>query len=452
MKLTFIGAVKTVTGSKTLVDIGGRKILVDCGLFQGLKELRLRNWSPLPVSPNDIDAVVLTHGQTDHSGESPVLIKKGFKGTVYATEATRDLCDILLPDSGFIQEREAESANKHGYSKHHPAFPLYTRSEAKASLKHFRIVPFDEAHDLGAGLKLTFKNAGHILGASQARLEHKGRSILFSGDLGRYDDPICVSPAPGGAADYLVVESTYGDRLHAADNPEEMLAEIIKRTAARGGTVLIPAFAVGRAQTITYHLNRLMKAGRIPHLPIFLDSPMMIDAGDLFRRHQSLHRLSEKETDQTCNIARHVRDVEESKELNSNHMPKVLISASGMATGGRVLHHIKHLAPNFNNTIVFTGFQAAGTRGNAMINGAAEVKIHGRQVPIRAEVANLEMLSAHADADGIMTWLKTFEHPPKKTFINHGESQAAIVLRRRIEKELGWSCLMPDYLDEVKLQ
>lgn len=451
MRLTFIGAVGTVTGSKTLVDIDGRRILVDCGLFQGLKELRLRNWSSLPIPPSDIDAVILTHAHIDHSGYLPVLVKKGFKGPVYATEATQDLCAILLPDSGFLQERDAELANRHGYSKHHPAFPLYTRSEAKASLKRFRIVPFDEAHDLGAGLKLTFKNAGHILGAAQVRLEHEGRSILFSGDLGRDNDPIYVAPAEGGAADYLVVEATYGDRLHAADDPEEKLAEIIKRTAARGGTVLIPAFAVGRAQTIMYHLSRLMEAGRIPRLPIFLDSPMTIDAGDLFKRHHPLHRLSEQETYQTCRIAKHVRSVEESKELNANHMPKVVISASGMATGGRVLHHLKHLAPNFNNAIVFAGFQAAGTRGHAIINGAAEVKIHGLQVPIRAETANLEMLSAHADADGIMAWLRTFRRPPRETFVNHGEPKAAAALCRRIGKELGWTCRTPGYLDIVKL-
>lgn len=452
MKLSFVGGVGTVTGSKTLVETGGRRFFVDCGLFQGLKEDRLRNWEPLPVAPGLVDAVLLTHAHIDHSGYIPVLVKQGFKGPVYATEATRDLCEILLPDSGFLQERDAEFANRHPFSKHKPAMPLYTLADAKACLTRFREVPFERVFDLGGGATALFREAGHILGASQVRLEHAGVSALFSGDLGRQDDPICKGAAPGGHVDYLVLESTYGDRLHETDDPQEVLADMVSRTAARGGTVLIPAFAVGRAQTILYHLRILKKEGRIPNLPVFLDSPMAVNASELFARHHDLHRLTEHEARETCGVATYVRDVEESKALDSNPMPKVLISASGMATGGRVLHHLKNLAPNPANTILFAGFQAAGTRGEALVNGAREVKIHGALVPVRAQVANMEMLSAHADADGIMAWLETFERPPGSVFINHGEPEASEALRRRIEGELGWSCSVPARGETVDLR
>ncbi len=453
MKLTFYGAANTVTGSKTLLETTNQRVMVDCGLYQGLKELRLRNWSPLPVRASAIDAVVLTHAHIDHSGYVPLLVKNGFSGPVYATEATRDLCQVLLPDSGFLHERDADYANRHNFSKHKPALPLYTEADAENSLKQFKATHFNRDFDLAGGLTLNFRPAGHILGAAQVRLEHKenGTSILFSGDLGRAGDPLSVDPAPGGKVDYLVVESTYGGRHHGKEDPETTLADIINRTVKRGGTVLIPSFAVGRAQLLMYYLMRLKESGRIPDLPVFLDSPMAIDASEIFRRHHRLHRLNENDVQRTCNVATYTRGVDESKALGINPVPKVIISASGMATGGRVLHHLKNLCPDGRNTIVFVGYQAPGTRGEKMLAGAREVKVHGRQVKVRAQVQNLDMLSAHADEDEIMAWLGTFTAAPRLTLINHGEPEATASLRQRIESELGWPCRVPEYCDTVEL-
>ncbi|MGE5540514.1 MAG: MBL fold metallo-hydrolase RNA specificity domain-containing protein [Gemmatimonas sp.] len=449
MQITFLGGVGTVTGSKYLVEAGGRRILVDCGLFQGLKQLRLRNWEPLPVDPATVDAVVLTHAHLDHSGYLPLLVRNGFKGHVLCTAATADLCAILLPDAGHLEERDAESANRHGYSKHHPALPLFTEADARAVLPRLSPLTWDTAHDLGGGLTLTFRYAGHILGAAMALLSWRGSSVLFSGDVGRPHDPIMRAPASIGAVDYLVVESTYGDRTHNGDDPEARLADVIIRTSKRGGTVVIPAFAVGRAQAILYHLFQLRKTKRIPDLPIFLDSPMAIDAGDIFHKHRRDHRLSEAECHAVCGVARATRSVEESKAIDRNPVPSIVISASGMATGGRVLHHLKVFAPDDRNAIVFTGFQAAGTRGAAMLAGASELKIHGAYVPVRAEVVNLGMLSAHADANEIMAWLRTASAAPRMTFVTHGEPTAADTLRHRIEEELGWATRVPDYRDMV---
>ncbi len=451
MKLTFYGAANTVTGSKALLETADKRVMVDCGLYQGLKELRQRNWAQLPVKASSIDLVVLTHAHIDHSGYVPLLVKNGFSGPVFTTEATRDLCQILLPDSGFLHEKDADYANRHGFSKHSPALPLYTKDDADRSLKQFRTVEFEKDFALGGGLTLNFRPAGHILGAAYARLEHNGTTIVFSGDLGRENDPINVNPASVGCTDYLVVESTYGDRRHSKDDPEEIIAETIIRTAKRGGTVLIPSFAVGRAQLIMYYLMRLKDKKRIPDLPIFLDSPMAINASEIFRHHHNLHRLNKRDVQRTCGIATYTRSPEESKALNTNLVPKVIISASGMATGGRVLHHLKNLCPDVRNTILFVGYQAPGTRGEKMLGGAREVKIHGRQIQVRAEVKNLDMLSAHADEDGIMGWLGSFDAAPKMTFINHGEPEAAASLRQRIESELGWSCRVPEYCDTVVL-
>jgi metallo-beta-lactamase family protein len=451
MRITFLGGVGTVTGSKYLVEAAGSRVLVDCGLFQGYKQLRLRNWEPPPVDPATIGAVVLTHAHVDHSGYLPVLIRNGFKGPVICTHATRDLCAILLPDSGFLFERDAEYANRHGFSKHHPALPLYTQAEAEQALTAFSTRPFEGELDPGNGFTLRFLRAGHILGAAMVRLEHGKTSLLFSGDLGRPGSPTMPDPAIVTRADYLVVESTYGNRKHEATDPEDALADIVTRTAARGGTVLIPAFAVGRTQTLLYHLHRLKSGERIPDLPVFIDSPMAIDAGDIFRAHPHDHRLSPAECLAMCRVAREVRDAEESKALDRPGMPKIIVSASGMATGGRVLHHLKAFAPDPRNTILFTGFQAGGTRGADMIAGAHAVKIHGGYVPVRAEVKCLDMLSAHADADEIMGWLKNFEAPPKMNFVTHGEPAAADALRHRIEEELGWRCRVPDYKDSAEL-
>jgi metallo-beta-lactamase family protein len=447
----FLGAAGTVTGSKYLLESGDGRVLVDCGLFQGYKQLRLRNWALFPVDPATIDTVVLTHAHLDHSGYIPVLIRNGFGGRVLCTEPTRDLCSILLPDSGFLLEKDAEFANRHGFSKHRPALPLYTRREAEDSLARFVPAPFGKSFDVAKGVSGFFRHAGHILGAATLEISAAGRRIVFSGDLGRYNSATMPDPEPVPEADVLVVESTYGDRRHPQDDSEDALAGIITKTAARGGTVLIPAFAVGRTQTVLYHLARLKAAHRIPDIPVFLDSPMAVNASRIFCGHLGDHKLTAEMCQEACSVAEHVNSVEASKALNVNPMSKVIVSASGMATGGRVLHHLKVYAPDHRNTILFTGFQAGGTRGAAMVHGADSVKIHGSYIPVRAEVSNLDALSAHADAEEILTWLRGFRKPPRMTFITHGEPQASDALRIRIEEELGWACRVPEHLETVAL-
>ena len=451
VKISFLGGVGTVTGSKYLLESDGARILVDCGLFQGFKQLRLRNWAPPPVDVKRLDAIVLTHAHLDHSGYLPLLIKKGFKGPVYCTSGTRDLCSILLPDSGHLQEQDAEFANRHGFSRHRPALPLYTKEDAEAALSAFAPVPFHEERQIADGLSVQFLPAGHILGAAVVKVACSGRTVVFSGDLGRPGTATMVDPAVVREADYLLIESTYGNRLHDRRDPEDALAEAITRTAGRGGTVLVPSFAVGRAQSLLFHLQRLKSQGRIPDLPVFLDSPMAINASEIFCDHLGEHRLTADECRKACAVARYTRSAEESKALDRDAMPKVIISASGMATGGRVLHHLKLLAPDPKNTILFAGFQAGGTRGAAMTGGAERVKIHGSYVPLHAEVANLSMFSAHADSDEIMAWLGNFARPPRRTFVVHGEPSASDSLRHRIEEELGWSAHVPEYREEVEL-
>ncbi len=450
-RLSFLGGVGTVTGSKYLLEFDGTRILIDCGLFQGFKQLRLRNWRLFPADPRRVAAVVLTHAHLDHSGYLPLLVRKGFSGPIVCTEPTRDLCAILLPDSGYLQEKDAEYANRHGFSKHHPALPLYTKEDAEACLERFAPVPFQEERKFAKGLSAQFLPAGHILGAAIVEVTCGGRTIVFSGDLGRPGSATMVDPTPVRYADYLVVESTYGNRRHERLDTEEVLAKVINRTAARGGTVLVPAFAVGRAQSLLFHLQRLKAVKRIPDVPVFLDSPMAINASEVFCDHLGEHRLTAEQCRKACSVARYVREPEDSKSLDRDPMPKIIISASGMATGGRVLHHLKHFAPDRRNTILFAGFQAGGTRGAAITRGAERVKIHGQYVPVRAEVANLQMLSAHADADEIMAWLGDLREPPRMTFITHGEPEAADALRHRIEEELGWPCTVPDYRDETEL-
>ncbi len=443
-RLSFLGAAGTVTGSRYLVETDRARILVDCGLFQGLKTLRLRNWAPFPVDPAGIDAVVLTHAHIDHSGYLPRLVREGFSGPVYATPSTVDLCGLLLPDSGFLQEKDAERANRHGYTRHAPALPLYTQAQAERALDRLVAVPVDTDREIAGGIGLRFHRAGHILGAAGITLAAGGRRLVFSGDLGRPDDPVLYPPEPVRHADYLVVESTYGDRRHDDADPETALAAAVNDTAARGGTVLVPAFAVGRAQALLLHIHRLKRAGRIPDLPVFLDSPMAIDASGLYERAHAEHRLSAAEARAAFGAARCVRDVEESKALNGNRMPKIILSASGMATGGRVLHHLRHLAPDGRNTILLAGYQAAGTRGAALAAGARSLRIHGEEVAVRARVETLPMMSAHADADQILGWLGGFTAPPRATFVTHGEPVAADTLRRRIQTELGWACTVPE--------
>jgi len=452
MDITFLGATGTVTGSKYLVSTGGKKILVDCGLFQGYKQLRLRNWAPLPVAPHEIDAVILTHAHLDHSGYLPLLVKNGFAGKVYCSEATRDLCTILLPDSGHLQEEEAEYANRHKFSKHAPALPLYTREDAERALTRFAPVAFARDTDLGGGLTLHLLPAGHMLGSSFVRLHHSGETLLFTGDLGRPNDLIMVAPTVVNRADYLVVESTYGDRRHDSTDPQQRLAEIINRTVKRGGAVIVPAFAVGRAQTLMYLIHLLKESNAIPDLPVFLNSPMAVDATRIYHNHRGEHRLTPAQCDAMCAAAKIVNSVEESKALNMRKGPMIVISASGMATGGRVVHHLKAFAPNPNNTILFVGFQAGGTRGAAMLNGADSIKIHGEYVPVRAEVARIDNLSAHADYAEILAWLEHFESPPHRTFVTHGEPKAADALRHRIEENLGWRTCVPEYLETMLLE
>ena len=452
INLSFLGAAGTVTGSKYLVENEGSAILVDCGLFQGFKTLRLRNWAPFPFEPRSIAAAVLTHAHLDHSGALPLLVKQGFSGSIFCSRATIDLCGILLPDSGHLQEKDAEFANRHGFSKHKPALPLYTQQDARSALEFLRPLPFDQDNAIKGGAGVRLRRAGHILGAASVQLELGDRTIVFSGDLGRYDDATMVDPVEIEHADYLVVESTYGNRLHTKVDPEKALADVIGTTIGRGGTVVIPAFAVGRTQSLLYYLDRLKATGRFANVPIFLDSPMAQDASEIFCRDFKDQKLQESVCRRACGVAHYVRSVDESKALMENPMPKVIISASGMATGGRVLHHFKRYAPDPKNTILFAGFQAGGTRGAAMVAGVDSVKIHGGYVAVRAEVKNLDMLSGHADADEILRWLRGFKTPPRMTFITHGEPTASDALRHRIEEELGWRCLVPDHGQKVALE
>ena len=451
MKLTFLGGVGTVTGSKYLVEAGGKRLLVDCGLFQGYKLLRLRNWAPPPVDPRALDAVLLTHAHIDHSGYFPLLVKRGFRGALWCTEATRDLAAILLPDAGHLQEEEAAYLDRHGKSKHKPALPLYTERDARASLELMRGVAFDEPLDVGGGVIVRFAPAGHILGAASVLIEHAGRSVLFSGDLGRDDDLVMRPPARGLAADHVIVESTYGDRLHDPADPLERLGDVIRRTHARGGVVVIPAFAVGRAQGLLFALYRLRLAGEIPEMPAYLNSPMAVDVTALYHRYRPQHRLSPEECAGMCQAARVVRSVEQSKQLNTRRGPMVIVSASGMATGGRVLHHLKAFAPDPASTILLAGFQAGGTRGAAIAAGAPRVKIHGEYVPIRAEVVQVDNLSAHADQQGLLEWLGGLARPPKRVFVTHGEPGASDALRRLIGERFGWESTVPDYKEAVEL-
>lgn len=451
MRLTFLGATGTVTGSKYLVASEGVPILVDCGLFQGYKQLRLRNWAPLPVAPKDIATVVLTHAHLDHSGYLPLLVKNGFGGNVYCSEATHDLCGILLPDSGHLQEEEAEYANRRGFSKHKPAMPLYTVVDAERSLEHFTPIPFERAVALPGGVELRLRPAGHLLGGSLVELHAGNRTVLFSGDLGRLNDPIMLPPSNVERADYLVVESTYGDRLHEGTDPRVQLGEVINRTTARGGVLVVPAFAVGRAQTLIHLIHKLKEANSIPDVPVYLNSPMAISATSLFRKYRQEHRLSTADCDALQRAATIVSTVEESKRLNELRGPMIIISASGMATGGRVVHHLKTFAPDARNTILFAGFQAGGTRGASMLAGAETVKIHGEHIPVRAEVVNMSNVSAHADYAEILKWLARFRFPPRRTFVTHGEPAAADALRRRIEEALHWQVEVPDYLESVEL-
>jgi metallo-beta-lactamase family protein len=452
MNLKFLGATGTVTGSKYLLTSGKKRILIDCGLFQGLKQLRLKNWAPLPINPKDVDAVVLTHAHIDHSGYLPLFVKNGFSGKVYCSEATRDLCEILLPDAAHLQEEEAEYANRRGFSKHHPALPLYTKEDAQAALRLLTPVEFDQDINLGNDLTFRLSPNGHILGSAFVRLQNSKTSILFSGDIGRPNDILMKPPVRIKQADYLVLESTYGNRLHSHEDPKLKLAEIINKTTQRKGIVIIPVFAVGRAQELLYYIHLLKSSGAIAdNIPVYLNSPMAADATEIFSHHRENHRLTPEQSNALFHTAHMVNSVEQSRRLNEARGPMIILSASGMASGGRVIHHLKAFAPNHNNTILFVGFQAAGTRGAAMLDGAESIKIHGEYIPVRANVEYVSNLSAHADYSEIIDWLGGFETPPKRTFITHGEPIAADAMRLHIEEQLNWQVVVPDYLETVSL-
>lgn len=452
MKLTFLGGTGTVTGSKYLLSNGSKSVMVDCGLFQGLKELRLRNWDRFPINPADIETVVLTHAHIDHTGYLPLLVKNGFNGKVYCSEATRDYCQILLPDSAHLQEEDARFANKRGFSKHRPALPLYTQDDAQKALALFTPIDYEQDVDLGGGLTLRLSPNGHILGSAFARIHDAKTSILFSGDIGRFRDILMQPPALIRQADYLVIESTYGNRLHDKSDPKIKLAEVINQTVQRNGVVLVPVFAVGRAQEVLYYIHLLKLTKAIPDIPVYLNSPMAINATEIFHKYQHEHRLSPEECRALCNTAHLVNSVEESKKLTEAKGPMIILSASGMATGGRVVHHLKALAPDAKNSILFAGFQAAGTRGAALINNAESIKIHGEYIPVRAQVHCLTNLSAHADYSEIIEWLCGFNCAPKMTFITHGEPIAADMMRFHVEENLGWSVKVPYYLETVPLE
>lgn len=451
MRLTFLGATGTVTGSKYLLEHDGRRVLIDAGLYQGLKQLRLRNWDGFPVDPAQLDAVVLTHAHLDHSGFLPRLVQGGFRGQVHCTAPTGQLCGLLLPDSGRLLEEEAEYANRHGFSKHHPALPLYTEQDARDALGRIAPVALDTAFEPIPGVRMLLRRAGHLLGAASVRVEWSGGSLLFSGDLGRSDDLLMRPPERPDAADTVIVESTYGDRTHAAVDPLAELAAVVNRTAARGGVVVIPSFAIGRAQALMYCLDLLREQRRIPDLPAFLNSPMAADATRIYRAHPAEHRLTPEQCESIGRAIRIVSSVEESKRLNEMRYPAIIISASGMASGGRVLHHLKAFAPDHRNSIVFAGYQAAGTRGAAIVGGAPSVKIHGQHVPVRAEVAMLDSMSAHADRTELLAWIGALPAAPKRVFVTHGEPVAADSLRQAIEEQHRWPCSVPEYRDTIEL-
>jgi len=446
VNITFLGGADTVTGSKYLVTHERQRLLVDCGLFQGYKQLRLRNWNPLPVAPDQIHAVVLTHAHLDHSGYLPLLANEGFTGKVYATPGTRDLCRILLPDSGFLQEEDAAFANRHGFSKHAPAKPLYTRVDAVRSLKLIKAVAMGRTFEPLPGWKASFSSAGHILGAASLLLEVAGHRILFSGDLGRNDDLIMNPPDKPPVADTVLIESTYGDRAHPQENFLAELGPLLKKVAARGGVAVVPVFAVGRAQALLHAIGLLKAQKVIPKsLPVFLDSPMAVKSTHLFDDHLGEHRLSAKEAEALTHGATMVSSTDESKALAGRRGPMVILSASGMATGGRVLHHLAHHAGNHRNMIILTGYQAPGTRGATFASGARTVRIHGRDVAINAEVAQLQSASAHADADQLLLWLRAMPAPPGQVYVVHGERSASDELRKRISHDLGWRALVPEH-------
>jgi len=452
--LTFLGAAGTVTGSKYLLDTGSHRVLVDCGLFQGLKELRLRNWQPLPIPAGEIDAVILTHAHLDHCGYLPRLVAQGFKGRIFCTAGTRDLCTLVLPDSAHIQEEDARDANRYNYSKHQPALPLYTSADADRALMLLQPVGYTRPVPVVPGLDVEFINAGHLLGSAFARVRLSGKTLLFGGDLGRYGRPVLPDPSPIETADLLLVESTYGDRTHPADDNGEQLAGIVRAVAERGGKLVIPAFAVGRVGEVIYWLKTLEEQRRIPILPVFVDSPMAARALQFYAQRADeldpdvrpeARRVTAFATKRMTTVA----SAQQSIELVASRQPAIVIASSGMATGGRVLFHLRATLPHPANTVLFVGFQAAGTRGRNLLEGAKSIRIKGRDVGVAATIEHLNSMSAHADSNEILRWLSGFTSPPQMTYLVHGEPTALTALKTRIDNELGWPVRIAEYQRRV---
>jgi metallo-beta-lactamase family protein len=459
MKLTFIGAARTVTGSKHLIEENGHRVLVDSGLFQGLKELRERNWQPLPVRAEAIESVVLTHAHLDHCGYLPRLVAQGFKGRIFCTPATAELTRIVLADAAKLQEEDAERANRKGYTKHHPALPLFTIEDADRAMSRLQPVGYDRPIPVAPGMTIDFMNAGHLLGSAYARmrLESSGRTILFGGDLGRYSRPVLPDPTPVDEADIVLMESTYGDRVHDPDDGGAVLADVINRTMQRRGKVVIPAFALGRVEELLYWIDRLEDEKKIAEMPVYVDSPMAAAVLDLYRKRLLELDPEIKETASPSSYARHERRlclfctarlkvvtaVQDSRAVQESNESAIVISSSGMATGGRVLHHLSRTLPDPRNTVLFAGFQAPGTRGRRLKDGAKFTRMHGREIPVAAEIAALESLSAHADSNEMLQWLRGFKRPPTELCLVHGEPGPMDTLKARVERELGWKVRTP---------
>ncbi len=456
--LQFLGAAGTVTGSRFLLEHEGRRVLVDCGLFQGRKEWRERNWQPMPVPPKSLDAVVLTHAHIDHTGGLPRLVKDGYVGPVFSTPGTRDLVALLLPDSAYLQEEEARYANSAQYSKHSPALPLYTSADAYRALQLIESIDYERPREIVPGITLTLVRAGHILGSAVCvfELASTKQRVVFTGDLGRYNVPILRDPQHVSWATTLVAESTYGDRIHPETDPGDALAEVVNATAKKRGMLVIPAFAIGRTQELLYRLRRLEDQKRIPVLNVFVDSPMACDATPIYLVHGDDHdlvmtsMLERGRTPLATEWTTFVTSVNDSKRLNGLDGPGIIISASGMATGGRILHHLAHRLPDERNTVLFVGYQSEGTRGRRLLDGERELKIHGELVPVRAEIRSISGFSAHADADEMTRWMDGFETPPKQTLLVHGEPKALDAHRNRVTAR-GWSAQVPGYLETIEL-
>ncbi len=460
-KLTFLGATGTVTGSKFLLEINNNKMLIDCGLFQGPKAIRSKNWESFAIRPSNIDRVLLTHAHIDHTGYLPRFCKNGFTGSIHCTYATADLCEIMLKDSAHIQEEDAAWANKKGYSKHKPALPLYTVEDAESALKQIAPLYYGEDYTIGKNIRIKFKDAGHILGSAFIDIKTTNRKkikkILFSGDLGRPERPVLRDPVQVFNVDYLVLESTYGDRLHEDESRYEELAQVINNSVERGGVLVIPSFAVGRTQTLLYVIRELEEHGDIPSLPIYVDSPMAIDTTDIFRKRIADQDLASRILSlEGKNVFRpkqlHIcKTREQSKAINRERGRAIIISASGMVTGGRILHHMQERLPRSENTVLFIGYQAQGTRGRAILEGKESVKIHGKEVQIRAHIENITGFSGHADYNEILAWLMGFNKAPKRTFIVHGEPEASASLARKIRDKFKWDVLVPKMNDNFDL-